>query len=123
MFGGPGRRAVLQPVCALMWKRSCTLDCADGADEMDCNFNGAHCNNQEFPCLSGQCIPASRKCDHKPDCASGEDEVACSAECEPEEFLCREGKCIQRQFICDGTEDCGEGDDEVRLIIFVETIK
>jgi len=86
------------------------FDCENKIDEAECSF--PTCNPDEFPCLSGRCIPAGWKCDGKPDCSTGEDEVACTASCQPGEFLCREGKCIPELHICDGTADCGQGDDE-----------
>ena len=86
-------------------------DCTDNLDEEDCHYKT--CLPEEFPCLSGRCIPAGWKCDGKPDCSTAEDEVACSASCQPGEFLCREGKCIPGVHTCDGAIDCGQGEDEV----------
>ena len=85
-------------------------DCADGSDEALCEFGG--CQENEFPCLSGRCIPSAWKCDQRPDCDSGEDEVACSASCGPGQWLCGEGRCVEAVLLCDGTRDCGLGEDE-----------
>ena len=85
-------------------------DCADGSDEALCEFGG--CQQNEFPCLSGRCIPEAWKCDGRPDCDSGEDEVACAASCPPGQWLCREGRCIEAALLCDGVRDCGLGEDE-----------
>ena len=85
-------------------------DCVDGLDEALCEFGG--CQENEFPCLSGRCIPEAWKCDGRPDCDSGEDEVACAASCPPGQWLCGEGRCIEAVLLCDGARDCGLGEDE-----------
>ena len=72
------------------------------------------CGEDEFSCLKGRCIPLTWKCNGKPDCPTGEDEVACSVSCPTGHFLCSEGRCIPDTRICDGTPDCGQGEDEVR---------
>ena len=85
-------------------------DCDNKEDEHDCEYG--HCHDSEFSCLSGRCIPSSWKCDGRPDCDSGEDELACASSCDQTQFKCREGKCIEKSLLCDGVEDCGDGDDE-----------
>ena len=49
------------------------IDCENGEDEAECGFPS--CQEDEFSCLKGRCIPAAWKCDGKPDCSEGEDEV------------------------------------------------
>ena len=86
------------------------IDCDNGDDEVGCEFG--HCQESEFSCLSGRCIPLSWKCDGKPDCDSGEDEVACVSSCPEDQFKCGEGRCIAASLLCDGVADCGQADDE-----------
>ena len=88
-------------------------DCEDGQDEAECGALPA-CEEDEFACPKGRCIPASWKCDGTPDCRGGEDEVACSNFCSQEEFLCGEGRCLPKVRTCDGTPDCAGGEDEER---------
>ena len=94
-------------------------DCAEAADEAGCVFGG--CREDEFPCLSGRCVPASWRCDGRPDCGpSAEDEVSClprEAECPPGQFLCAtEARCIPGAQLCDGRADCGRGEDEAEAV-------
>ena len=84
--------------------------CEDGEDEQECDQRT--CTEEEFRCSSGRCIPEAWKCDQRPDCDSGEDEVACAASCAPGQWLCGEGRCIEAVLLCDGTRDCGLGEDE-----------
>ena len=94
-------------------------DCAEAADEAGCVFGG--CREDEFPCLSGRCVPATWRCDGRPDCGpSAEDEVSClprEAECPPGHFLCAtEARCIPGTQLCDGRADCGRGEDEAEAV-------
>ena len=84
--------------------------CEDGEDERGCDQRT--CAEDEFRCSSGRCIPEAWKCDQRPDCDSGEDEVACAASCPPGQWLCGEGRCIEAVLLCDGNRDCGLGEDE-----------
>lgn len=84
--------------------------CEDGEDELRCDERT--CVEEEFRCSSGRCIPEAWKCDGRPDCDSGEDEVACAASCPPGQWLCGEGRCIEAVLLCDGARDCGLGEDE-----------
>ena len=36
------------------------------------------CNQREFGCMNGTCLPKELRCDEKPDCADFEDEIDCS---------------------------------------------
>ncbi|XP_014475627.1 PREDICTED: serine protease nudel [Dinoponera quadriceps] len=50
------------------------LDCDDETDEKNCGM----CKEDEFRCgRSGVCIPMTRRCDRKFDCALKEDEIDC----------------------------------------------
>lgn len=68
------------------------------------------CRDDEFQCQDGQCIPGSRKCDRRPDCRNGEDELDCN--CRPNEFQCSTGECIDARRKCDRKVDCRDGSDE-----------
>ena len=46
-------------------------DCSDGSDEKRCSHS---CRQDQFKCLSGDCIPKVWKCDGTPDCNDGSDE-------------------------------------------------
>lgn len=89
-----------------------SVDCADtGKDELDCDTHT--CAADQFQCNLGNCIPASKKCDHVPDCYDNSDEQDCVWVCdETREFKCAHtGKCITLEQRCDGTLNCGDFDD------------
>lgn len=48
-------------------------DCPDGTDETEESCN-QKCLDDEFKCLSGQCIPKEFKCNHRFDCSDASDE-------------------------------------------------
>jgi hypothetical protein len=90
-------------------------DCTDGRDETEviCSRPASSCQEDEFPCLKGRCIPQAWKCDGRPDCSRGEDELACMVSCPSGQFLCKDGRCLPNSLKCDGRQDCGAGEDEV----------
>ena len=49
------------------------VDCEGGQDEAGCGL--PRCEEGELACLKGRCIPGEWKCDGRPDCSQGEDEV------------------------------------------------
>ncbi|XP_057682782.1 low-density lipoprotein receptor-related protein 2 [Corythoichthys intestinalis] len=74
------------------------------------------CGNEQFECLSGQCIDISWKCDGTKDCTDDSDELNCpSPTCNSQQFKCvTSGECISSAFVCDGEKDCEDGSDEQR---------
>jgi len=63
-----------------------------------------------FQCGDGTEIERERRCDARPDCASGADEARCD---EPEPlFECGGGESVRADAECDGEQDCVSGRDE-----------
>ncbi|XP_062900283.1 MAM and LDL-receptor class A domain-containing protein 1 isoform X2 [Mobula hypostoma] len=90
-------------------------DCADGSDESNCStlIPGTfppqdQCEDTEFQCSNGECIPSLFRCDAVPDCPSKEDEFGCSAtHCFNGSLFCASsGECIPVTQRCDGNVDC-----------------
>ncbi|XP_046384175.1 sortilin-related receptor-like isoform X2 [Ischnura elegans] len=88
-------------------------------DNGTCPAGHVTCNNEEFTCANGRCIPKEYVCDKDDDCRDGSDEVACPTPtykphvtCDDEEFTCANGKCIPKQHVCDEEDDCDDGSDE-----------
>ncbi|KAJ8408322.1 hypothetical protein AAFF_G00257360 [Aldrovandia affinis] len=71
------------------------------------------CEEYQFPCSSGRCIPDIWECDGDRDCEDGSDEASncwnrtCSG------FVCKGGGCIAQSEVCDGKTDCSDGSDEL----------
>ncbi|XP_049843588.1 basement membrane-specific heparan sulfate proteoglycan core protein isoform X30 [Schistocerca gregaria] len=81
--------------------------------------NGARptaCAPNELPCRSGECLPASTRCNGRQECEDGSDEAGCPppavTECAVGEFLCDLSRCILASQRCDGVRDCDDGTDE-----------
>jgi len=41
------------------------------------NFFSANCGPEEFQCHNGKCLSIDKRCNGKPECSNGEDEVNC----------------------------------------------
>uniref|UniRef100_A0A8B9C169 Very low density lipoprotein receptor n=1 Tax=Anser brachyrhynchus TaxID=132585 RepID=A0A8B9C169_9AVES len=73
----------------------------------------AKCEESQFPCSNGRCIPLLWKCDGDEDCSDGSDESACVKKtCAESDFVCNSGQCVPNRWQCDGDPDCEDGSDE-----------
>ncbi|XP_029004454.1 low-density lipoprotein receptor-like isoform X2 [Betta splendens] len=81
------------------------------------------CQQVEFRCSDGSCIPRLRVCNGHKDCEDGSDERQCSGHgvdgpvrCGAGEFPCSSSsrRCVPLQVLCDGMDDCGDGWDASR---------
>ncbi|GAB6018614.1 hypothetical protein CHUAL_000299 [Chamberlinius hualienensis] len=81
---------------------------------------GGDCEEEDqFLCLSGECIDATSYCDTITDCEDGSDERDCPETKPPrpgcrsdDQILCEGGFCIDSAQLCDGNIDCPMGEDE-----------
>ncbi|XP_064498459.1 very low-density lipoprotein receptor isoform X4 [Pseudopipra pipra] len=103
---GTERRAV--PRCwalLLLLAVGCLSAAADGAR--------VKCEESQFACSNGRCIPQLWKCDGDEDCSDGSDESACVKKtCAESDFVCLSGQCVPNRWQCDGDPDCEDGSDE-----------
>lgn len=81
-------------------------------------FVAEPCKGNQFTCDDGTCIPYHWRCDLRPDCPDGTDELRCpevlpvNHGC-PGEFKCTQtDRCVPRAWLCDGEDDCRYGEDE-----------
>ncbi|XP_039240456.1 very low-density lipoprotein receptor isoform X4 [Pipra filicauda] len=103
---GTERRAV--PRCwalLLLLAVGCLSAAADGTR--------VKCEESQFACSNGRCIPQLWKCDGDEDCSDGSDESACVKKtCAESDFVCLSGQCVPNRWQCDGDPDCEDGSDE-----------
>ncbi|XP_059351981.1 serine protease nudel-like isoform X3 [Daphnia carinata] len=110
-------------------------NCRDRSDETEAcrpaeknelmpSVNSSICDESEYKCLDGQCIPGDALCDGVVDCAAGEDEKApfSDLECPTDFFRClspgqnRSQETIPMSAVCDGAENCSNGMDESKCV-------
>uniref|UniRef100_A0A1I8M8N4 EGF-like domain-containing protein n=1 Tax=Musca domestica TaxID=7370 RepID=A0A1I8M8N4_MUSDO len=78
------------------------------------------CDEKQFRCGNGYCLPVRFLCDGESDCADHSDEMIpeCrikdtdGSTCGVEQFRCGNGKCIPNRWRCDNEKDCSDGSDE-----------
>ncbi|KAL5273419.1 hypothetical protein ACFFRR_000257 [Megaselia abdita] len=75
------------------------------------------CEEKQFHCGQGLCIPVLFLCDGQMDCSDGSDENVPECKfpekaCGPEQFRCTSGNCIPLRWSCDGEKDCSDESDE-----------
>ncbi|XP_068155077.1 very low-density lipoprotein receptor-like isoform X2 [Drosophila tropicalis] len=75
------------------------------------------CDEKQFQCLSGDCIPIRFVCDGEDDCRDHSDEQVAEckfleATCSSDHFRCTNGNCIPNKWRCDQENDCADASDE-----------
>ncbi|XP_062047352.1 low-density lipoprotein receptor-related protein 8 isoform X8 [Lepus europaeus] len=71
------------------------------------------CEEHQFRCRNGRCIPSVWRCDEDDDCSDNSDEDDCPKKtCADSDFTCDNGHCIPERWKCDGEEECPDGSDE-----------
>uniref|UniRef100_A0A8C8IE07 SCO-spondin n=1 Tax=Oncorhynchus tshawytscha TaxID=74940 RepID=A0A8C8IE07_ONCTS len=69
------------------------------------------CQESEFLCTGGRCVPSLWVCDNEDDCGDGSDEL-CPSTCTPGQYRCASGPCVDLALRCDGHPDCADQSDE-----------
>ncbi|XP_039492513.1 very low-density lipoprotein receptor isoform X2 [Drosophila santomea] len=77
-----------------------------------------YCDEKQFQCSTGECIPIRFVCDGSSDCPDHSDErlEECKfteSTCNQDQFRCGTGKCIPQRWVCDLENDCADGSDEL----------
>uniref|UniRef100_A0A8B9PU85 Very low density lipoprotein receptor n=1 Tax=Apteryx owenii TaxID=8824 RepID=A0A8B9PU85_APTOW len=94
-----------------------------------CNSSGtgsvrAKCEESQFACSNGRCIPLLWKCDGDEDCSDGSDETTCVKKtCAESDFVCNSGQCVPNRWQCDGDPDCEDGSDESAELCHMRTCR
>ncbi|XP_033244155.1 very low-density lipoprotein receptor isoform X2 [Drosophila miranda] len=81
----------------------------------------AKCDEKQFQCRNGDCIPIRFVCDGDADCKDHSDEqvTECKfleATCSADQFRCTNGNCIPNKWRCDQENDCADGSDEATAL-------
>ncbi|XP_077861475.1 uncharacterized protein LOC100367197 [Saccoglossus kowalevskii] len=70
------------------------------------------CDEDQFECGNGHCVPKCWKCDGMDDCGDNSDEEHCNENgCGGGQFTCLIN-CKPAHWECDGMDDCGDNSDE-----------
>ncbi|KAG8270243.1 hypothetical protein J6590_089719 [Homalodisca vitripennis] len=95
-------------------------DCQNGlflSDEFGCEEKDFSYGDT-FTCKDNRTLPNYLRCDFKPDCLHGDDELDCPApECKASEFRCSSGQCVSAVTRCDLFLDCLDKSDELECAL------
>ncbi|XP_034664506.1 very low-density lipoprotein receptor isoform X1 [Drosophila subobscura] len=86
----------------------------------------AKCDEKQFQCRNGDCIPIRFVCDGDADCKDHSDEQVSEckfleATCLTDQFRCTNGNCIPNKWRCDQENDCADGSDEATALCKART--
>lgn len=108
-----------EDVCLIDDNGKIACQCTQGVLEEDgkrCRMKTYYnCENGQFRCSNGGCIPFYLTCDSVAHCADGSDEALtyCSRRtCPRGYFQCNNHRCIPAAQTCNGVQECGDGSDE-----------
>ncbi|XP_069676734.1 low-density lipoprotein receptor-related protein 1 isoform X1 [Periplaneta americana] len=108
-----------QDECTLLASGAVQCRCFPGrtllGDGQRCTSKDADCNEQEFRCSAGGCIPYHLTCDGVANCEdeSDEDPHYCALRmCPPGFFQCQNNRCMPNNRVCNHMNDCGDLSDE-----------
>ncbi|XP_039970015.1 low-density lipoprotein receptor isoform X4 [Bactrocera tryoni] len=84
------------------------------------------CEEKQFQCDNGACIPIRFTCDGESDCSDHSDERIANCKfigstCGTEQFRCNNGFCIPNRWRCDQESDCADGSDEATTLCKTKT--
>nr|XP_036228573.1 low-density lipoprotein receptor isoform X5 [Bactrocera oleae]XP_036228574.1 low-density lipoprotein receptor isoform X5 [Bactrocera oleae]XP_036228575.1 low-density lipoprotein receptor isoform X5 [Bactrocera oleae] len=84
------------------------------------------CEEKQFQCGNGACIPIRFTCDGESDCSDHSDERIANCKyigstCGTEQFRCNNGFCIPKRWRCDQESDCADRSDEATSLCKTKT--